>query len=72
VIEQAGAEMNPSIVAAYIFTVAKTFNSFYSEHSIGNAETPEKKQLRLQLARLTATVLHSAMALLGIRVPERM
>ena len=72
VIEQAGAEMNPSVIAAYIFALAKTFNSFYSEHSIGNAETPEKKQLRLQLARLTATILQSSMALLGIRVPERM
>jgi arginyl-tRNA synthetase len=72
IIAQAGAEMNPSVIAGYAFALAKTFNSFYSEHSIGNAETPEKKQLRLQLARLTATVLHSAMALLGIRVPERM
>jgi len=72
VIAQAGVEMNPSVIAGYAFALAKTFNSFYSEHSIGNAETPEKKQLRLQSARLTATVLQSAMALLGIRVPERM
>ena len=72
VIELAGQEMNPSAIAAYAFEVAKTFNSFYSEHSIANAETPEKKALRLQLARLAASVLHSAMGLLGIRVPERM
>lgn len=72
VIEQAGVEMSPSVVAGYAFELAKTFNSFYSEHSIGNAETPEKKELRLQLSRLTATVLQSAMGLLGIRMPERM
>jgi len=41
-------------------------------HSVSNAETPEKKALRLQLAQLTAIVLKSAMALLGIRMPERM
>ena len=72
VIEQAGTEMNPSVIASFAFELAKTFNSFYSEHSIGNAETPEKKALRLQIARLTATVLQSAMGLLGIRVPDRM
>ena len=37
-----------------------------------NAENNEKKELRLQLSLLTATVIKSAMALLGINVPERM
>jgi arginyl-tRNA synthetase len=72
IIAQAGQEMNPSVVAAYAFELAKTFNSFYAEHSVGNAESPDKKVLRLQLCSLTATVLRSAMNLLGISVPERM
>jgi arginyl-tRNA synthetase len=71
-IGQACTEMNPSVIAGYAFTLAKTFNSFYSEHSVANAETREKKELRLRICALTATVLHSAMGLLGIRVPERM
>jgi arginyl-tRNA synthetase len=71
-IEQACVEMNPSVIAGYIFGLAKSFNSFYSEHSIANAETTQKKEWRLRLCRLTATVLHSGMGLLGIRVPERM
>ena len=69
---EAGREMDPSKVAAYIFTLAKTFNSFYSELSIGKAENEEKKQLRLQLAMLTANILKSGMQLLGTQVPERM
>jgi arginyl-tRNA synthetase len=72
VIEQAGAEMSPSLIATYAFQLAQAFNSFYNVHSVSNAETPEKKALRLQLAQLTAIVLQSAMALLGIRMPERM
>ena len=72
VIEQAGLEMSPSVIAGYAFELAKAFNSFYSEHSIANAETPAKKVLRLQLSQLTANILHSALRLLGIRVPERM
>jgi arginyl-tRNA synthetase len=72
VVAQAGEEMNPSLVAAYAFQVAQVFNSFYNAHSIANAESPEKKLLRLRLAQLTANVLRSAMALLGIKMPERM
>ena len=69
---EAGKEMDPSKVAAYIFTLAKTFNSFYSELSIGKAENEEKKQLRLKLALFTANILKSGMQLLGAQVPERM
>ncbi len=71
-IEQACTEHNPSVIASYVFNLAKTFNSFYTEHSIANAETAIKKQLRLQLATMTANVIKSGMQLLGIRVPERM
>ncbi len=52
-LEQACAEQNPSVIANYIFQLAKTFNSFYTEHSIANAESEAKKQLRLQLAIFT-------------------
>ena len=72
VLLEAGKEMDPSKVAAYIFTLAKTFNSFYSELSIGKAENEQKKQLRLKLAMLTANILKSGMQLLGAQVPERM
>ncbi|HEX6180432.1 MAG TPA: DALR anticodon-binding domain-containing protein, partial [Chitinophagaceae bacterium] len=54
------------------FNLAKTFNSFYTEHSIMNAESAEKKALRLQIAQLTAHVIKTAMGMLGINVPERM
>ncbi len=72
VIEEAAAEHNPSVIANYIFNLAKTFNSFYTEHSVANAESEEKKQLRLRLCQMTANVIASAMGLMGIKVPERM
>jgi len=65
-------EHNPSVIAIYAFTVAKTFNTFYTEHSVMSAESEEKKQLRLQLSELTANIIASSMGLLGIKVPERM
>lgn len=72
ILEQAADEHNPSVVAIYIYSVAKTFNTFYAEHSVMNAESPDKKQLRLQLSEMTANVIAYAMHLLGIKVPERM
>ena len=71
-LEQACIEHNPSVIANYVFVLAKTFNSFYTEHSIANAETASKKQLRLQLAVMTANTIKNGMELLGIQVPERM
>lgn len=72
VVKEAGEELDPSKIAIYVFNLAKTFNSFYTEHSIATAESEEKKQLRLQLSELTAGVIAKGMSLLGIKVPERM
>ncbi|MGI8582650.1 MAG: arginine--tRNA ligase [Chitinophagaceae bacterium] len=72
VIAEAANELNPSVIANYVFQLAKTFNSFYTEHSIANAESEEKKQLRLHIAAMTANVIKSSMQLMGIKVPERM
>jgi arginyl-tRNA synthetase len=71
-LQQACTEMNPSLVASYVFNIAKIFNSFYAEHSVSRAESEFKKQLRLRICVMTANVIHSSMQLLGIRVPERM
>lgn len=72
IVKQAADEFNPSVIAIYAFNVAKAYNTFYTEHSVLNAESEEKKQLRLQLCQLAANVIKDAMGLLGIRVPERM
>jgi arginyl-tRNA synthetase len=72
VLEQAGKEYNPAMIGNYAFKLAQTFNSFYDKHSIAKAETEEKMTLRAQLASMTAQTIKSAMALLGIAVPEKM
>lgn len=72
VLPQAARELNPSVLAIYVFNLAKSFNSFYTVHSIANAESAEKKQLRLQLALMVSNTLKTGMGLLGIGVPERM
>lgn len=79
ILEEAAKEMSPSVIANYAFLLAQTFNSFYAEkvegkytYSVLDAETPEKKKLRTQIALLTALTIEKSMKLLGINVPERM
>jgi arginyl-tRNA synthetase len=72
VLRQAAEEMNPSLVAVYAFNLAKEFNSFYAEHSVANAESEEKRELRLRISEMTSVVIASALQLMGMRVPERM
>lgn len=71
-VQQAATEHNPSAIANYIYSVAQTYNTFYTAHSVLKAESEEKKQLRLQLCQFTAHVIKDGMQLLGIKVPERM
>jgi arginyl-tRNA synthetase len=68
----AADSLDPSIIANYLFQLAQFFNSFYASHSIGNAETEEKKQLRLKISKMVSMVLSSGMELLGIKMPEKM
>ncbi|MET0392321.1 MAG: arginine--tRNA ligase, partial [Chitinophagaceae bacterium] len=54
VLDQALQEHNPSILAIYTYEVTRAFSTFYTEHSVLQAESEEKKQLRLQLCSLAA------------------
>ena len=71
-VREAASELDPSKVAVYVFNLAKLFNQFYAELSIANAETDDKKILRLHLATFTGNVIKTGMRVLGIDVPDRM
>ena len=71
-VRQAGDEFSPAVIANYTYALACDFNSFYHDHSILNEADADKRALRLVLAQTVAKVIKSAMALLGIEVPNRM
>ena len=71
-VRQAGDEFSPAVIASYTYALACDFNSFYHDHSILNEADEQKRALRLMLAQTVAKVIKSAMALLGIEVPNRM
>ena len=72
VVRTAGEQFAPSVIAAYTYDLAKQFNGYYHDHSILKEENEAVRSLRLKLAAEVARVIRSAMALLGINVPERM
>jgi arginyl-tRNA synthetase len=71
-IKQAAAAYSPALVANYVYELAKTYNKFYHELSILQADDEAAKQFRLQLSSASGKVINKAMNLLGIEVPERM
>ena len=72
VVASAGENFAPSIIAAYAYDLAKTFNGYYHDHSILREENEEKRRMRVMLAALVARTISKAMKLLGIDVPQRM
>lgn len=72
VIKNAASEYSPALLANYTYELAKTFNGFYTQHSVMNEENENIKYLRLGLIKKVAETIKHAMGLLGIDVPERM
>lgn len=72
VVAAAGENFAPSLIAAYAYDLAKTFNGYYHDHSILREENEQKRRMRLMLAAEVARIIRRAMSLLGIEVPQRM
>lgn len=72
IVAQAAQEHAPSVVANFLFELAKEYNQFYHDLTILKEENDDKRSLRLALSKLTSITLKNGMNLLGIEVPERM
>ncbi len=71
-IEEAASQLAPSVIAQYVYDLAKQFNKFYTELSIINEEDKTKQKIRLSLVEMTGKTIRQAALLLGVIVPERM
>ncbi|MBN8577202.1 MAG: arginine--tRNA ligase [Cytophagales bacterium] len=69
---EAVKEYSPAIVANYAYELAKEYNQFYQAVPIFIESDPAKLRFRIAFSEVTAATLKKAMALLGIRMPERM
>lgn len=69
---QAGATYSPSIIGAYVYDLAKMYNSYYHDHSILREEREDIRRFRVALSSVVASTIGYGMSLMGIEVPERM
>ena len=72
VIKEAGKNYSPSLIANFVYNLAKSFNTFYQDCSILKEENKQIKQMRVCLAYFTSVVIKTSMNLLGIDVPKKM
>ncbi|MFM1877614.1 MAG: hypothetical protein RLZZ241_480 [Bacteroidota bacterium] len=72
IISEAAAQYSPALIANYAYDLVKNFNSLYQQVSILGEHVLANKIFRIRLAHKVGAVIASAMALLGIEVPERM
>jgi arginyl-tRNA synthetase len=71
-IKEAAESYSPSVIAQYVYDLAKEYNRFYAEVSIFNEPDQDKVKFRVKLSELVARTIKKGMLLLGIEVPERM
>ncbi|RUA10902.1 MAG: arginine--tRNA ligase [Flavobacteriia bacterium] len=72
VIDNAGKNLSPALIANYIYELVKAYNSFYQTVPILSSENKDEKILRIQISEQTGNTIKNAFKLLGIEVPERM
>ena len=72
VVAQCAASAEPANLAKYAFNLARAFNLFYHRHRIIAEEDLTKKAVLITAANIARRQLTSALATLGISVPERM
>ncbi len=72
ILKEASRTLNPSLVANFLYELAKEFNQFYHDHSILSADSSDQVSLRLLLVEAIGRIIENGMELLGIEVPVRM
>ena len=66
-VRKAAENYDPSVIASYLYSVAKTFSHYYHDNQIIKAESPEIVKSRLALAEMVLTVLKNGFALIGVQ-----
>lgn len=71
-VDQAAVEMNPSILASFVYELSRNFSRFYHENPILNNEDPDLIVTRIELSEAVLQVLKNAFKLINIRFLEKM
>jgi len=72
IIKSSAENLNPALIANYIYDIVKIFNSYYQSVSILKIEDKSIQNFRLSLSFKIGLIIKSSMQLLGIEVPTKM
>ncbi len=72
IMKESASKLDPSIVAKFVYKLAKDYNHFYHELHILNEKNEAVKLFRLKLSAIVASYIKKTFNLLGIEVVERM
>ncbi len=72
VINKAGSDFTPAVIANYSYELVKLYNSFYQSVSILKEENQNLQDFRILLSKSVGEIIEKGMKLLGVNVPERM
>ena len=72
VTEEAAQSYDPSRIAHYVFDLAQTFNAFYHDCPVLQAEDAAVRDFRLHLISTTAAIMSKGLFLLGMKTVEEM
>jgi arginyl-tRNA synthetase len=72
VLDQSAKELSPYLLANYLYTLVKSYNSFYQDHPIITEKEDSLRNFRIQMSKLVAEIIENGMGILGIEMPERM
>lgn len=72
IVQKSATTYNPSLIAQYLFDLAKIYNNFYQKHQVLNATDEKTKQTRLSISKITKQTLKAGLNMLGIEAPDVM
>ena len=71
-LSQSALNLNPSILANYLYALSKEYNHFYQKIPILSADTENDINFRVTISEKVSVLIFKGMNLLGIDVPIKM
>jgi arginyl-tRNA synthetase len=72
VVEEAGENYSPALVANYVYQVASEFSTFYHDYKVLKEEKVDARSFRFHLSQQVGKIIRDGLKLLCIDTPERM
>ena len=72
ILDHAANNLNPSILANYLYSLSKDYNHFYQKIPILSADTENDINFRVTISQKVSVLIFKGMNLLGIDMPTKM